>query len=81
MFPKLMKTLFKRSVDPSRYGQFASFSGNFEKYKEALGIKNTLVCYVYLIDRKGRIRWRADSEAEMQDALRLVENLKAISLE
>ena len=76
-----MSNIMKRSVSLNRHDFVASYSQDFTPYKEALNIKNTFVCYVYLIDRKGRIRWRADGEAEMQDALLLIENLKSISAE
>mmetsp|Transcript_18519 Transcript_18519/g.24185 ORF Transcript_18519/g.24185 Transcript_18519/m.24185 type:complete len:269 (-) Transcript_18519:70-876(-) len=81
LFPDMMSNLMKRSVPLNRHEHVASFPGDFNSYKEVLNIKNTFVCYVYLIDSKGRIRWRADGEAEMQDALLLVENLKSICSE
>lgn len=36
-------------------------------YREQLGISNSKTCYVYLLDRKARIRWHAVGAATPQE--------------
>jgi len=47
-----------------------TFYGDYSGYQEALGMKNTNLAYVFLLDRKGIVRWKgqgyASPEAEKE---------------
>lgn len=41
--------------------------GDSSELVEALGIKNTITAYVYLIDRSGKVRWKACGKATPEE--------------
>lgn len=60
--PQLLKFLLlngqKSNIERERHGQSFLRFGNTEEIREGMGIDNRMVGYVFLVDRKGRMRWR-----------------------
>lgn len=70
-----LRSMLKRSIPFERHSQVVGYYGSFDKWKSALAISTPTVGHVFLIDRKGRIRWRATGQASLNDAVLIVENL------
>ena len=70
-----LQNMLKRSIPFERHSQVVGYYGSFEKWKSALAINTPAVGHVFLIDKKGRIRWRASGQASLNDAVLIVENL------
>lgn len=60
--PQLLKFLLlngqKSNIERERHGQSFLRFGSTEEIREGMGIDNRMVGYVFLVDRKGRMRWR-----------------------
>jgi len=48
----------KSNIERERHGQSFLRFGSTEKIREGMGIDNRMVGYVFLVDKKGRMRWR-----------------------
>lgn len=58
----------RAATPPDAHDYIWMHLGDASKYKSALSLGNIMVGYVYLLDRKGRIRWMAHgapSDAEI----------------
>jgi len=53
-----------------KHDNVVTFYGDYSGYQEALGMEDTNLAYVFLLDRKGIVRWKgqgyASSEAEKE---------------
>ena len=68
----LFLSSLRSQIPTSLHATYLLSSNSLELEKEALGLHNKHVGYVYLIGRKGEIRWAggAFAEAEEREALR-----------
>ena len=61
----LLSDLRKAETDLLAAGRSVLKIGNAESVREALGVENRLVGYVYLLDQEGRVRFRAPGTPDL----------------
>lgn len=49
----------RKSIPTEQQSRFAIWSGDFSAERAFLGIENRSIPHIYLVDRVGRLRWRA----------------------
>mmetsp|Transcript_7047 Transcript_7047/g.14149 ORF Transcript_7047/g.14149 Transcript_7047/m.14149 type:complete len:336 (-) Transcript_7047:227-1234(-) len=63
---------FERTVDSRHMDSTAGFYDDFSAWKPALGVKNRIIGYAFLIDPQGLVRWRGCAEATFQESMNLI---------
>jgi ATPase complex subunit ATP10 len=78
LFRSSFVSAMRRDIDVSRHHASLLHFGHAMELREPLQIPNKLCAYVYLVDGRGRIRWRASGEAtpaEVDEMLEVTEHL------
>lgn len=71
----LFLSSMRKQVPKEQHDNYLFCSQNFELLREPLGMVNTHVGYVYLIDEEGRIRWASVGYAD--DGSKELESLRS----
>ncbi|KAJ2455715.1 Mitochondrial ATPase complex subunit atp10 [Coemansia sp. RSA 2336] len=72
MVLQLCLPFLRRQIPKHRHGQYLVHYGNVEDLRKSLGIANPLIGYVFLVDKKMRVRWYANGLAIMSEAQAMV---------
>ncbi|KAJ2365529.1 Mitochondrial ATPase complex subunit atp10 [Coemansia sp. RSA 2610] len=62
----------RRQIPKHRHDRYLVHYGNVEELRKSMGIANSLIGYVFLIDKELRIRWYANGLAVMSEAQAMV---------
>lgn len=82
MFIKLFTGSLRKSVGEENWDRyFVVRRGLSDEVKESIGLLNSKVGYVYLLDRECRIRWAGSGYAEDHERAGLVKGLQRLLLE
>ncbi len=65
-------------IPAEKHDNVVTFYGDYSGYQEALGMENTNFAYVFLLDRKGIIRWKGHGYANPEAEKELIEAGKAL---
>ena len=76
---KLFLRRLKETVPPEQHRNYLISTQNMEYVREAMGMTNSKVGYVFLIDEKLRIRWAACSDA-MAEEIQSLESCAGVLL-
>lgn len=75
----LSKPYIRRNIDPSNWDNYWIYYGNLKFWRLSIGITNTFLGWVMLVDRNLRVRWLANGVAtpeELEQLLDLTKSLK-----
>jgi mitochondrial ATPase complex subunit ATP10 len=76
---KLFKADIRRKMPPPQYGKyFVVRKGVSDEIRERIGLLNSKVGYVFLLDKDCKIRWAACGEAQTLEKDCLVRNLRKL---
>ncbi|KAJ4470550.1 ATP10 protein-domain-containing protein [Lentinula edodes] len=83
MLVSLFLSSLRRAIPPEQHPYYLVSSQNLEYQRDAIGLTNDRVGYVYLIDENLRIRWAgcADATAEEAHALEVCTDMLLVRLE
>ena len=79
LFTASIKNNLKREVPENLHSTCAVISKNFEAEKKFFQIETLKVPYVFIIDTKGRLRWRSCGSITNDDRTSLLDSLVKIS--
>jgi len=71
------KSLLKQIHDPTRREQTCVVTDGVEEFMKTMGVTNTIIGHAYLVDGRGRIRWKANGEATHEEIVALNDGLVA----
>lgn len=66
-------------IPTEKHDNVITFYGDYSGYQEALEMEDTQSAYVFLLDRKGIIRWRGQGHATPEAERELIETARALS--
>ncbi|KAL1917802.1 uncharacterized protein VTP21DRAFT_3636 [Calcarisporiella thermophila] len=67
MLVRLLIPNIRHNIPTDRHSNYIIHYGNIERLRDALGMTNTLLGYVFLVDNECRIRWAAHGIATEQE--------------
>lgn len=71
-----LRAAFARGIPEQRRDAVGTWYKDFAPWREALGVTNNLIGYAFLIDKAGRIRWRACSNCvSFEESMHLIDSL------
>ncbi|AKB25077.1 hypothetical protein MSMTP_1608 [Methanosarcina sp. MTP4] len=65
-------------IPTEKHDNVITFYGDYSDYQEALEMEDTQLAYVFLLDRKGIIRWREQGYATPETEKELIEISRAL---
>jgi hypothetical protein len=65
-------------IPVEKHDNVVTFYGDYSRYQEALGMADTNLAYVFLLDMKGIVRWTGHGYANPETERELVEAAKAL---
>lgn len=65
-------------IPVEKHDNVVTFYGDYSSYQKALGIEDTNLAYVFLLDQKGIIRWKGHGYASLETEKELIEAAKAL---
>jgi hypothetical protein len=68
----------RSGIPVEKHGNVVTFYGDYTGYQEALGMVDTNLAYVFVLDKKGIVRWRGQGYANSETEKELIEALKAL---
>ena len=68
----------RRGIPVEKHDNVVTFYGDYSSYQKALGIEDTNLAYVFLLDQKGIIRWKGHGYASPETEKELIEVAKAL---
>jgi hypothetical protein len=66
-------------IPAEKHNNVITFYGDYSDYQQALGMENPNIAYVFLLDRKGIIRWKGQKYAEPETEKELIETAKTLA--
>ncbi|XP_064385147.1 uncharacterized protein LOC135334040 isoform X2 [Halichondria panicea] len=68
----------RKKIDPQRQSSFLVCSEGVESVKSGLAIGNSIVGYAYLVDKEGRVRWKAHATPNEREIKALIKCTKTL---
>jgi hypothetical protein len=68
----------RSGIPVEKHDNVVTFYGDYTGYQEALGMVNTKLAYVFVLDKKGIVRWRGQGYANPDAEKEFIETLKAL---
>lgn len=68
----------RSGIPVEKHGNVVTFYGDYTGYQEALGMVDTNLAYVFVLDKKGIVRWRGQGYANHETEEELIETLKTL---
>lgn len=65
-------------IPVEKHGYVITFYGDYSIYQEALGMENTSLAYVFLLDPEGIIRWKGEGYASSETEQELLKTARAL---
>jgi len=78
VFSWIIDSGMRGGVSIEKHDNVVTFYGDYSGYQKALEMKNTNFAYVFLLDRKGIIRWDGDGYSKPEVEKELFETAKAL---
>ena len=68
----------RSGIPVEKHGSVVTYYGDYSGYQEALGMVDTNLAYVFLLDKNGIVRWRGQGYADPETEKEFIETLKAL---
>ena len=68
----------KRGIPIEKHDNVVTFYGDYSSYQEALGMEDINLAYIFLLDKKGIVRWRGHGYANPEIENKFIEVAKAL---
>ena len=73
---RMIDSGMKSGIEEAKHKNVATYYGNYENYLHTLGINDTTLGYVFLLDRKGTIRQHGQGSATQTDLREMIDQAK-----
>ena len=77
VFSWMIDSGMRGGIPVEKHDNVLTFYGDYSKYQKALGMENTNLAYVFLLDRKGILRWKGQGYASPEAEKELIKTAKA----
>ncbi len=74
----LIDSGMRGGIPVEKHDNVITFYGDYSSYQEALGMEDTNLAYVFLLDPKGIIRWTWRGYASPEHVIELIETAKTL---
>ena len=65
----------RSGIPVEKHGRVATYYGDYSGYQEALGMVDTNLAYVFLLDKKGIVRWKEQWYANPVSSLNFMDTI------
>ncbi|RZN46788.1 hypothetical protein EF808_05085 [archaeon] len=72
MFSRFIDDGMRAGVPEKRHHNVVTYYGNFEVYSSLLALEDRGICYAFLLDKSGFIRWRGNGYSSPEEVEELV---------
>jgi hypothetical protein len=78
VFSWMIDSGMRGGIPVEKHDNVVTFYGDYSEYQKALGMENTNLAYIFLLDQKGIIRWKGQGYASPESEKELVETAKTL---
>lgn len=78
VFSWIIDSGMRGGIPVEKHDNVVTFYGDYSEYQKALGMENTNLAYIFLLDQKGIICWKGHGYASPETEKELVEAAKAL---
>lgn len=78
VFSWLIDSGMRGGIPVEKHDNVVTFYGNYSGYQKALGMQDTNLAYVFLLDTRGVVRWTGQGYASPDNVKELIETAKAL---
>jgi hypothetical protein len=75
---RIIDSGMRGGIPVEKHDNVVTFYGDYSGYKKALGIEDTNLAYVFLLDQKGIIRWMGEGYARPETESELLETAETL---
>jgi len=68
----------RSGIPVEKHGSVVTYYGDYSSYQEALGMIDTNLAYVFLLDKNGIVRWRGQGYSNPETEKEFIETLKTL---
>jgi hypothetical protein len=77
LFSWMIDSGMRGGIPVEKHGNIVTYYGDYSSYQEALGMDDTNLAYVYLLDQRGFIRWKGKGFSNPETLKELIEIAKS----
>jgi hypothetical protein len=74
----IIDTGMRSGIPVEKHDNVVTFYGDYSSYQESLGMEDTNFAYIFLLDKKGIVRWRGQGYSNTETEKELIETAKTL---